>query len=253
MKAVRPAAISCVLTAVLIQAGCSVLACVHRSHWHRVTSGWQEVGRTAGGRSIQAACFGLGPGRVLLIGSIHGDEPEGLPLVERLASELAAGSVRSPCATILIVRNLNPDGTAAGTRTNINGVDLNRNFPASNWQPQAPEPRYYPGTRPSSESETQVLLELLDCFRPDRIVVLHSTRGEPMVNYDGPARELAEAMSRLDGYPVRDTIGYPTPGSLGSYAGKDLQIPIITLELPRGISADVAWEQNRQALYHAVR
>ena len=71
--------------------------------------------------------------------------------------------------------------------------------------------------------------------------------------YDGPAHGLAESISEANRYATRDTIGYPTPGSLGSYAGIDHRVPIITLELPRGISADAAWQANREALYRAIR
>ena len=34
-----------------------------------------------------------------------------------------------------------------------------------------------------------------------------------------------------DDYPVEASIGYPTPGSFGTYAGIERQIPTITLEL----------------------
>jgi predicted deacylase len=204
------------------------------------------------GREIEAVEFGRGGRRVLLIGGIHGDEPEGQVLVERIASEFAADPKSAAKATVFIIRDLNPDGTTAGTRTNSRGVDLNRNFPATNWQATARRPEFNPGSRAGSEPETQTLLRVIDDFRPDRIIVMHATRGKPMVNYDGPAQSLAESMSRHSGYVVSDTIGYPTPGSLGSYAGKDLEIPIITLELPRGISAESAWAANRDALVAAL-
>ena len=288
MNPIQPIGISIVLAALVFGSGCARTAGVRRGIWHRESRNlsifrpsrlrasarsdlscapersrrrvdtlergiWPEVGRSAQDRPIRTARFGFGSYRVMLIGSIHGNEPEGIPLVDRLAGELASRTAYAPRTTVLIVRNLNPDGTVARTRTNANGVDLNRNFPASNWEPHARSPQNNPGTRPASEPETQALLRLLDEFQPHRIVVLHSTRGEPLVNYDGPARELAEAMSRLGQYPVRDTIGYPTPGSLGNYAGNDLEIPIITLELPRGITADSAWEQNRDSLLYAVQ
>ena len=71
-------------------------------------------------------------------------------------------------------------------------------------------------------------------------------------NYDGPAEWLASLMSRFNGYPVRPTMGYPTPGSLGSWAGIDRKIPIVTLELPRNVDGETAWEQNRDALLAAI-
>ena len=197
--------------------------------------------------------IGTGPTRVLLIGGIHGDEPEGHPLVERLVDELTANPRSALGSTLVIIRDLNPDGTAARSRTNTNGVDLNRNFPASNWNSKARDPRNNPGPRPESEPETRVLVETLRAFQPDRILVMHATRGKPMVNYDGPARQLADSLSQLNGYQTTDTIGYPTPGSLGSYAGIDQQIPIITLELPRGIRSEAAWQANADALRRFVR
>jgi len=214
---------------------------------------WRSIGRSVERREIEAVEFGGGVRRVLLIGGIHGDEPEGQVLVERVADEFAVGSRQAPHATVFIIRDLNPDGTAAGTRGNSRGVDLNRNFPAANWQATARRPEFNPGPRPGSEPETQTLLGVLDGFQPDRIIVMHATRGKPMVNYDGPAQSLAELMSRHSGYVVSDTIGYPTPGSLGSYAGKDLEIPIITLELPRGIDAETCWATHRDSLGAALQ
>jgi protein MpaA len=51
------------------------------------------------------------------------------------------------------------------------------------------------------------------------------------VNYDGPAETLAQKISDIIKYPVEASIGYPTPGSFGTYAGVERQIPTITLEL----------------------
>jgi predicted deacylase len=214
---------------------------------------WHAIGESVERRPIEAMQIGSGPTRVLLIGGIHGDEPEGQPLVERLVDELTADTRAMRDTTLLIVRDLNPDGTAVHSRTNANGVDLNRNFPASNWDSTARNPRMNPGPRPESEPETRVLVELIRAFQPDRMLVMHATHGKPMNNYDGPARAIAESMSQSNGYDPAATIGYPTPGSLGSYAGSDMQIPIITLELPRGISADTAWRTNAGALRQFVR
>ena len=54
------------------------------------------------------------------------------------------------------------------------------------------------------------------------------------VNYDGPAAAWAEAVAAACGWPARGEIGYPTPGSFGSWLGVDRGLPILTLELPPG-------------------
>ena len=82
---------------------------------------------------------------------------------------------------------------------------------------------------------------------------MHATTGRPMNNYDGPGKALAQSLSRFNKYMVSDSIGYPTPGSLGSWVGNDLDTPIITLELPRKISPENAWNANKLALIEMLK
>jgi len=60
-------------------------------------------------------------------------------------------------------------------------------------------------------------------------------------------------MQKYNKYPVKSYIGYPTPGSLGTYAGKERNIPTITLELPNNISIEKSWLQNKDALIAAIK
>src|SRR5262245_29977810 len=71
---------------------------------------WHPIGESVSGRQIEAMLVGSGPLRVLLIGGIHGDEPEGLPLIDRLADEMVSNQSVQRNATVMVVRNLNPDG-----------------------------------------------------------------------------------------------------------------------------------------------
>jgi hypothetical protein len=97
-------------------------------------------------------------------------------------------------------------------------------------------------------------MRVMERYRPAVVVSIHSIRnGKECVNYDGPARALAERMSKHCGYPVKATIGYSTPGSFGTYAGKELGTPTITFELPRGVDVDKIWDGCREALLEAVR
>jgi protein MpaA len=59
-----------------------------------------------------------------------------------------------------------------------------------------------------------------------------------IVNYDGPAADVAQKISDITGYPVEPSIGYPTPGSFGTYYGVERNIPTITLELDEEIPVE---------------
>ncbi len=88
------------------------------------------VAHSLRGRTIAAYHVGDGSApRVLVFGSIHGDETAGIPIAERLLDEPAGRG-----ADIWVVPDLNPDGTALHRRQNGDGIDLNRNFPYR-WQP----------------------------------------------------------------------------------------------------------------------
>ena len=127
-------------------------------------------------------------------------------------------------------------------------MDLNRNFAATSWRREH-QPGYDPGERPESEPESRALVELIARTGATRLVALHSPFR--VVNYDGPARALAEAMAAANGYGASGDIGYPTPGSFGSRYGVDLGLEVVTLEIP-AVSEEQAWQENRAALRVAL-
>lgn len=72
-------------------------------------------------------------------------------------------------------------------------------------------------------------MEIIEEYKPSLILTLHAPF--KVVNYDGDAKEISEKISKIINYPVEESIGYPTPGSFGTYAGIEKKIPTITLEL----------------------
>ncbi len=154
----------------------------------------------------------VGGGDVLIVGVFHGEEPQGKYLIDNC-----------PRDKHLFIPCLNPDGLALGRRENANGVDLNRNFPTANWQGGAEG-----GPAPASEIETQFLIDVVEKHKPRLILTLHSPF--KVVNYDGPARDAAEKIAKILNYPVQADIGYPTPGSFGTWAGVERGIPVVTIE-----------------------
>src|SRR2546423_3540606 len=116
---------------------------------------------------------------VLVLASIHGDEAETTIVVSEALRCIPRGDLQ---AAVILCGN--PDGMLRGTRGNARGVDLNRNFPTSNWSPdpvcyktRANDPRdiaLSPGSEPASEPETRALLSLLERLKPRAIVSLHA-------------------------------------------------------------------------------
>mgnify|MGYP001572510557 FL=1 len=135
---------------------------------------------------------------------------------------------------LTLVPAFNLDGVVAKSRLNGNQVDLNRNLPTRDWSPQAFNERYPPGAHANSEPENQALTRWLEQVVPRFIISLHSWK--PMLNVNGKCHAEADAMRALTGYEIVETIGYPTPGSLGTYAGIERDMPTLTYEIERGQS-----------------
>ncbi len=158
---------------------------------------------------------------ILVIGVVHGDEPQGRDLIRNYLAE-------EKNSNLGFIPILNPDGLILGTRTNANKVDLNRNFPTSNWI-GGQKDSYWGGKEPASEEEIKFLINVINIYSPKLILAIHAPY--KVVNYDGDGLIFAQEISKITGYPICEDIGYPTPGSLGTYAGIEKNIPTITLEL----------------------
>ncbi len=183
-----------------------------------------------------------------VIGGVHGDEGEGIYIVEQLHNWL---QIDEPSVPMIMVPMLNPDGLADNTRVNANGVDLNRNWPVADWSPEYPQERYNPGTKPLSEPENIFLYELFKKYVPKMIFSIHSWNQEPLLNFNPLGEDDAHFIAQYNNYACKMDVGYPTPGSLGTYATEVLQCGIITYECPlvnANLTLDEIWLQNEQAL-----
>jgi protein MpaA len=174
---------------------------------------------------------GSGP-EVLVLGGVHGDEPEGIcaanGLLEAFLKEYRFN------LNLTLVPCFNPEGALCNQRTNSRGVDLNRNLPTKDWTSKAAKPRYNPGPTPNSEPENQALVAFLAERKPVWLLTLHSWF--PILNVNGHCLAQAELLAQHTGYKVSDDIGYPTPGSLGTYAGIESNVPTLTYEIERDLA-----------------
>ncbi|QQE10345.1 DUF2817 domain-containing protein [Planctomycetota bacterium] len=208
------------------------------------------LGHSVENRPISATTFtdtaSSNPETVLLVCGIHGNEAAATPSFWQLITFIEENSTLVENKSVIIVPALNPDGIHKKQRHNAHGIDLNRNFGANN---RKNSNRY--GREALSEPESQILHELILKTKPDRIVMMH----QPLkcIDYDGPAKELAEHMAKFTSLPVKK-LG-SRPGSLGSWAGNDLNIPIITFELHRDANSqppNVIWERYINAIVASI-
>ncbi|RWR03683.1 murein peptide amidase A [[Pantoea] beijingensis] len=185
----------------------------------------------------------------LILAGTHGDETAAVVTLSCAMRTLQASHRRHH-----VVLAVNPDGCQLGLRANAQGVDLNRNFPAANWQHgdtvyrwnSAAEKRdviLSAGNAPASEPETQALCNLIHQLKPAWVVTFH----EPLGCVEDPHTSmLGQWLAKKMTLPLVTSVGYATPGSFGSWCA-DLSLPCITAELP-AISAD----ESSETFLHAM-
>jgi beta-N-acetylhexosaminidase len=176
--------------------------------------------------------------KLLVIGAVHGNELAGKAVVAQLRR------LRPPRGTALwLVDDANPDGAAAGTRHNANGVDLNRNFP-HRWA--ALDEVYESGPGPLSEPESRALAGFVERLRPR--VTLWYHQALRMIVKSGGDPALERLYSRRSGLPRRRLPPYP--GTAVSWQNTSFQgDTAFVVELPGGrLAVDEAAHHARAVL-----
>lgn len=186
---------------------------------------------------------------ILILGGVHGDEIEGVVLCQALIQKLLKNPIEE--ANITIVPEFNIEGVLLKTRQNYKGVDLNRNLPTKDWSPEYRKIRYFPGDGPASEKENQALVNYLESNKVDFLISIHSWK--PMLNTNGDCSPIAEHISKSVDYIIKDDIGYPTPGSLGTYTGHERQIPTLTYEIQKGIDMEEILNVHLEPLFESLK
>jgi protein MpaA len=214
------------------------------------------------GRPIEIYTFGAGERKYLIVAGIHGGyEGNTVALANALIEYVSAHPEVIPLGTRLyIIRTMNPDAEArshdADARVNNNGVDLNRNFPSSNWTADWDRNGCWilrptsGGTTGGSEPETRAVMNFISSHKLTAMISYHSAAlgifpgGVP---WEMPSTRLASQLSYVTQYPYPpiDT-GCVYTGTLADWAVENGVDAAVDMELANHTDTD--FEKNLKAL-----
>lgn len=192
------------------------------------------------GRSLMMYKFGSSGPVTLYVGAIHGNESSSSTLLQAWVEELESNPDRLKSKQIVVVPTINPDGLAAGLRTNSRGVNLNRNFPTSNWTKDIKDTdgnhKGGGGSRPLSEPEASALARLTARLQPRLIASFHAVGSLTSGDSGAISATYAATYASMVGY--RDTTGqgaspfdYDVTGSYEAWTYEKLGVPSTLVEL----------------------
>ena len=209
-------------------------------------TGVEVIGHSVQGRPIVAWRLGDPTSRtkVVVMAAMHGDEPGPSRVLRNLRDGRAIHG-----ADIWVVPTYNPDGVARHRRQNADGVDLNRNWPAS-WVHTTGAT--YAGPRPASEPETRAIMAFLEQVRPQYVISFHQPlHGVGRAGAKG--RALVRRLHRGLGLPVKsfDCSG-TCHGTMTEWFNAHFPGVAVTVEYGRGVSRRQARVSGPDGLLRAV-
>ena len=219
-----------------------------------------QYGTSLKGRPLIAYQFGSSGPTTMYVGAIHGNEASSSGLMKAWVSELEANSARTQGKRIIVIPSINPDGVAAGTRTNSRGVNLSRNFPTSNWvsdindtDGQRPGGG---GTSPLSEPEAAALANYTRQVRPSLLLSFHAIGSLVAGDPGGYSAGFAARYASMVGYrdvtnSSNSSFEYDITGSYEDWTYRNQGIPSMVIEL--GSYGYFSIDHHRNALWAMVQ
>lgn len=251
----------------------------------------QTFGKTSEGNPINGILVGNLNNAIVLIGNTHAGESGAELHLYTIEQILAHNIDLLNKAGIIIIPALNIDsrnrlinGIPDYQRTNSNGVDLNRNFPAdwemvdSSYGIQSNDPlsSTYRGPSPASEPETKTVIQIIETYKPKVVFDYHwmgCITGNSLLSYTKKTEVLPELNRYAEWFNegfYENTMNAPKyiiiesnkPGTVQRYCVGEHNIPAFSIEgntqdsILNRAHSDMATKEDlrefQQKHYHAI-
>ncbi len=208
------------------------------------------------GRPLVAYYFGASGPVTMYVGAIHGNESSSSVLMKSWIDELEANPAKLSGKRVVVVPTTNPDGVAAGTRTNSRGVNLSRNFPTSNWTSDINDTDGKHigggGSAPLSEPESKALAVLTSQLSPRLLLSFHAVGNLVIGDPGGLSATMAAKYASMVGYrnatgTSSSTFDYDITGAYEDWSYRNMGIQSMVIELGSYTYASIG--THRQALW----
>lgn len=204
--------------------------------------GWAPVGKTTGNRSFQTVSVGDEGYRTLVVGSVAGNDPLAIELVEQMARHLHESKTILGGFQATIIRTLNPDGEALRKVFNEKGQYVNHGFPKDNGVADGDQP-----------AEVSFLLAQIRSLKPQRIIHIRSVEGHKgIIATTVASQAAANNTAEWLGFRVIKLPDVAVSGSLERHLASSGSCEVLTFALPSTTKKKELWDRYGDALQNLL-
>jgi hypothetical protein len=192
---------------------------------------WHQTAASTGNRPFLTATIGDDGYRTLVVGSVGGNDPTALELVDQLARHLHEDSVIIGGFESTIIRTLNPDGEASQKFLNQKGQYPNHGFPKTGETASVDQP-----------VEVSFLLDQLQRLQPQRVLHIRTVQSETgLIAASASCQTVANEAAEWLGFKLVQLPDKAVAGSMERYLAVKGTCDIITLAIPENSNRNELW------------
>lgn len=203
---------------------------------------WTPIGNTTGNRSFQTVTVGDEGYRVLVIGSVAGNDPLALELVDLLARHLHSDETILGGFQSTIIRTLNPDGEVQHKILNEKGQYINHGFPKDNGVADSDQP-----------AEVTFLLNQIQTQQPQRLIHIRTIESQQgVIAASSGCQRVAQDVAEWLHFRVINLPETAVSGSLERHLASSGLCEVLTFAIPARGKKTELWDHYGDSLQNLL-